>query len=34
MDVDNSVVIAGEGIKGLNGNGKNSIKNTFRKIHG
>ena len=28
MDVDNSVVIAGEegGIRGLNGNGKNSTK--------
>ena len=29
MDVDNSVVIAGGegGIRGLNGNGKNTIKN-------
>ena len=28
MDMDNSVVIAGEGgIKGKNGNGKNTIKN-------
>ena len=26
MDMDNSVVIAGGGIRGLNGNGKNTIK--------
>ena len=30
MDMDNSVVIAGgEGIRGLNGNGKNTIKIKF-----
>ena len=31
MDMDTSVVIVGrEGIRGLNGNGKNTIKITFK----
>ena len=33
MDMDNSVVIAGgRGIRGLNGNGKNTIKIKLKKL--
>ena len=31
MDMDNSEVIAGEGIRGLKGNRKNTIKNSKKK---
>ena len=30
--MDNSVVIAGGGIKGLNGNGKDTIKIFFKRV--